>query len=62
VLSTHPELTADHTRPSIPVISLAPVRPHVARRRPRGLCKTPGVGNGNSCPEILRNLTTRRIK
>src|SRR5512132_2137335 len=32
VLSTHPELTADHTRPSIPVISLAPVRPHVAPR------------------------------
>ena len=34
----------------------------MARPRPRGLCKTPGVGNGNSCPEILRNLATRRIR
>ena len=29
---------------------------------PGGLCKTPRVGNGNSCPEILRNLATRPIR
>ena len=31
-LSTHSELTVDHSRPSISVISLTPVRPHVAPR------------------------------
>ena len=35
------------------------VRPAVTQG---GLCKTPGVGNGSSCPEILRNLATRRIR
>ena len=50
-----------HDRPGVQTGGLSdglrPVRPG-----PGGLCKTPGVGNGNSCSEILRNLATRPIR